>query len=248
MTKKRLKPEEILYKLKTEVEEAYFGAQPVKVFPDDFLSAKVKKELAEPIDYPNLSIVKSGISITGREHKIRRKITKNKINLAQIKKACEIAEKMSEAKGAKYTEVLLPSGKLRLTAERRFGIGFEKGSAFMEFDYLEMGKYLLYSRKARSTSSGQARSTVRQGSPQASSGQAGQLLYKVPKSEIVVKRAVQRYEKYIKETRSGLVKAFMEKGANKKGVEGLAGLVMGDLRLQIIDYRFLRQAQDKYRL
>lgn len=204
MAKKRLKPEEIIYKLMEKVTEEYFAENPLKKFPDDFLSDEVKKDLAKPIKYPDF--FKFGVTVTGRDHKIMRKITKNKINLEQVRNVCELTKIVDLITKAKYVEVLLPPGeKMKLWAEKEFGILFEKSRIFKEFSSLEAAKYLLYSRKC---------------------GQKGQLLYKVPKDEAAVKRAVEEYEKYLSLTRAGLVKAFMRRGARKAGAEGLTEVVI----------------------
>ena len=108
---------------------------------------------------------------------------------------------------AKYVEIGLPAGRLKLKMERKVQICFESGAVLMEFSSLERAKYVLYSRKIRSTSSGQA-------------------VYKVPKSEIAVKRAVARYEKYRAEIREKLVKAFMARNVERGAAEGFAGLVI----------------------
>jgi len=44
MTKKR--PEEIISEIKRDVTEKFLAENPLKKFPEDFLSAKAKKELA----------------------------------------------------------------------------------------------------------------------------------------------------------------------------------------------------------
>ena len=71
----------------------------------------------------------------------------------------------------------------------------------MEFGSLERAKYVLYSRKV------------------------GKYVYKVPKSEIAVKRAVAKYEKYRGEIREKLVKAFMARKVSRKAADGFAGIV-----------------------
>lgn len=203
MSKKRKPVEEIIYKLKTEVEEAYFKLNPLKVFPDDFLSDEVKKELAKPIRYPDM--FKFGVTVTGPDHRIRRKVTKKRVDFEQVIKTRELSKMVDLITKAKYVEILLPPGeKMKLWAEREFGIYFEKSRIFKEFSSLEEAKYLLYSRKKN------------------------QLMYKVPKDEAAVKRAVAEYEKYLSQMRAGLVKAFMRRGARKAGAEGLAEQVIAE--------------------
>ena len=74
-------------------------------------------------------------------------------------------------------------------------------AVLLEFDSYERAKYILYARKKEAC------------------------VYKVPKSEIVVKRAVQKYEKYVEEMRDKLIKAYAEKGAERIIAESLAGQV-----------------------
>ncbi len=216
MAKKKRKPVDlIIYELMQRVSGEYFAKNPLKVFPGDFLSDEVKKDLAKPIKYPDL--FKFGITVTGRDHKIRRKVTKNKINLEEVRKTYELSKMADSITEAKYVEVLLPPGeKMKLWAEKNFGIYFEKSKIFKEFSSLEEAKYLLYSRK-----SGKTRS--------ASSGQAKLLMYKVPKDEAAVKRAVAEYEKYMGQVYKGLIKAFMAIKRPKEAAETMARLVMKEI-------------------
>ena len=135
-------PEEIISELKKEVAEGFFARNPIKRFPEDFLSRRVKTE---------------------------------------------------------FEAILVPGGKLKLKFEKKVQICFESGMVLLEFGSLERAKYILYARKK------------------------GQYVYKVPKSEIVVKRAVQKYEKYVEEMRDKLIKAYGEKGAERIIAERLAG-------------------------
>ena len=157
MAKKR--PEEIISELKTEVSEEFFKLNPIKRFPEDFLSRRVKSE---------------------------------------------------------FEDILVPGGKLELKFERKVQICFcrkaspsgESGMVLLEFGSLERAKYILYARKK------------------------GQYVYKVPKSEIVVKRAVQKYEKYVEEIRDKLIKAYGEKGAERIVAERLAGEEFEEIGLE----------------
>ena len=54
---------------------------------------------------------------------------------------------------------------------------------------------------------------------------------KVPKSEIVIKKAVQDYEIYVRETRDKLYKAIMEKSGDHSMAENLAGDICADFGL-----------------
>ena len=106
---------------------------------------------------------------------------------------------MSRRVKSEFEDILVPGGKLKLKFERKVQICFESGMVLLEFGSLERAKYILYARKK------------------------GQYVYKVPKSEIVVKRAVQKYEKYVEEMRDKLIKAYGEKGAERIAAERLAG-------------------------
>jgi hypothetical protein len=144
------RPEEIISDIKEEVTAEFFAANPIKRFPEDFLSRRVKTE---------------------------------------------------------FEDILVPGGKLELKFERKVQICFESGMVLLEFGSLERAKYILYARKK------------------------GQYVYKVPKSEIVVKRAVQKYEKYAGEMRDKLIKAYGEKGAERIIAERLAGQVFEEIGL-----------------
>jgi hypothetical protein len=137
---KKPKPEEIISELKKTVTEEFFKANPLKRFPEDFLSRRVKTE---------------------------------------------------------FEGILVPRGKLKLKFEKKVQICFESGMVLLEFDTLERAKYILYARKK------------------------DHYVYKVPKSEIVVKRAVEKYEKYREEIRDKLIKAFLSRGAERDTAEGL---------------------------
>ena len=202
--------EQIIHKIKKEIAENFFAENSLKKFPEDFLSAKVKKELAERISYPNAS--KSGVKISGRYHRVRRA----KIDIKKAMVACASFKAMEEKSTAKYEEVPVPMGKLKLNFGRKFEICSESGTVLLEFSSLERAKYILYARK--------------EGNPP----EAGKYIYKVPKSEIVVKRAVQKYENYLKETRDKLIKAYAEKGADKITAESLARQVLEEIGLPYI--------------
>jgi hypothetical protein len=216
MAKKR--PEEIISDIKKQVAERFFAANPLKKFPEDFLSAKVKKELADIKNLPDLPF-RPGKRITGRTHRdVRKKIDIQKV-MAPYAYFKSLEAKM------KYELVLLPGGKLKLNIGRKFEICSESGTVLLEFpseiasasgrashgaSSLERAKYVLYARKE------------------------GQFIYKVPKSEIVVKKAVQKYENYLKEIRDKLIKAYLERGADKITAESLARQVFEEIDLPYI--------------
>jgi hypothetical protein len=203
------KPEVIIDRLKKEVSAKFFEKNPLKRFPEDFLSAKAKKELADIKNLPDLPF-RPGKRITGRTHRDVRK----KIDIQKVM-ASYAYFKSLEAK-MKYELILLPGGKIKLNFGRKFEICSESGTVLLEFSSLERAKYILYARK--------------EGNPP----EAGKYIYKVPKSEIVVKRAVQKYENYLKETRDKLIKAYAEKGADKITAESLARQVFEEMDLPIV--------------
>ena len=106
-----------------------------------------------------------------------------------------------------FEEIGLPGGKLKLKFENKVQICFESGMVLLEFSSLERAKYILYARKK------------------------DRYVYKVPKSEIVVKRAVQKYEKYAGEMRDKLIKAFLSRGAERVMAEGLTRQVFEEIGL-----------------
>ena len=209
------KPEDILYKIKTEVSERFFAENPLKKFPEDFLSAKAKKELApsSPRATTRQALpFKLGVKISGRYHRVRRA----KIDIRKAMAACASFKAMEEKSTAKYEEVPVLGGKLKLNFGKQVQICFENGTVLLEVGSLERAKYILYARK--------------KGNPP----EAGKYIYKVPKSEIVVKRAVQKYENYLKETRDKLIKAYAEKGTDKITAESLARQIFEEMDLPYI--------------
>ncbi|GEM_PF-2778310 len=244
---KRKPVEDIIHELREKVSDEFFKLNPLKVFPDDFLSDEVKKDLAKPIDYPNLfeyeqrrarearvrlekkrskrqagkgmyryqRFETSGLKPRGdnryseemmdRMERLLPKLgrPKKKITLEEIEEMGKLMSMVDLITKAKYVEVLLPPGeKMKLWAEKKFGIYFEKSKIFKEFASLEEAKYVLYSRKKN------------------------QLMYKVPKDEAAVKLAVAEYEKYMGQTREGLVKAFMRQRVRKEAAEEMTRQIM----------------------
>jgi hypothetical protein len=132
MAKKR--PEEIISDIKKQVAERFFAANPLKKFPEDFLSAKAKKELADIKNLPDLPF-RPGKRITGRTHRDVRK----KIDIQKVM-ASYAYFKSLEAK-MKYELILLPGGKLKLNIGRKFEIcscrkaspSGESGTVLLEF-------------------------------------------------------------------------------------------------------------------
>jgi hypothetical protein len=135
---------------------------------------------------------------------------KKKITLEEIQEIGKLSQMVDLITKAKYVEELLPPGeKMKLWAEGKFGIYFEKSKIFKEFSSLEEAKYVLYSQIHS-----------------ASSGRVNRLLYKVPKDETVVKRAVAEYEKYLSQMREGLVKAFRKRKIPKEAAEEMTRQIM----------------------
>ena len=231
MAKER--PEEIIDRIKTEVSEKFLAENPVKKFPEDFLSVKAKKELAERIYYPPLPF-RRGMKMTGRDHRIRRE----KIDLRAAMKAYAFVEEFEAKSPAKYVEIGLPGGKLKLNIGSKFEICFAKsGTVLLGFGTLERAKYILYSREhmLRSKKPTLPKQLQRPGAATQSVKDIlpdiRQYVYKVPKSEIVVKRAVQKYEKYAGEMREKLIKAYVEKGAERTVAESLVMMVFEEIGL-----------------
>lgn len=107
-----------------------------------------------------------------------------------------------------YEIIVLPEGEVKLNFGRKVEICSAKsGMVLMGFPSLERAKYLLYSRKK------------------------GQYVYKMPKNEIVVKRAVRDYEKYLKEIRENITKAFMARNANSSIADTLAREILKEINL-----------------
>jgi len=201
--------EEIISDIKKRVAGIFFAEEPVKKFPEDFLSAKVKKELApsSPRATTRQALpFEPSIKISGRYHRLRRA----KIDIKKAMAAHAFVKEMEEKSTAKYEEVSVPGGKIKLNFGKQVQICFENGTVLLEFSSLERAKYILYARKK------------------------GEYIIKVPKSEIVVKRAVQKYENYLKETRDKLIKAYAEKGADKITAESLARQIFEEIDLPIV--------------
>ncbi len=190
---KRKPAEEIIDKIKTEVAKKVFAKLgPLKKFPDDFLDEATKKDLAIPIKYPKL--LKSGIKIVGREHRIVRE----KIDPKKVNEIYELLKEWQKGAEAKYEEILLPDGKLQIgDMKKKVQIRSERGMTILEVDSLYKAKYVLYGRKK------------------------GKWVYKIPKDENAVKKAVKDYEKYIKEIKEKLKKAFIKRGADRTIAERL---------------------------
>ena len=197
------KSEDKLYDIIKEVTARVFDKiSPMQKFPEDFLDEETKKALKISIKYPKT--LKFGPKVIKRG--LRAK--KTEINLKEIKKLDELIKELEKESELKYMEVILPEGEVKLNLGRKVEICSAKsGIAFLKLDNLEKAKYLLYSRKK------------------------GKLLYKIPKDEKAVKRAVEDYEKYLKQIREKLEKAFIKRKANREAAEYLAGEAMKDCRL-----------------
>ena len=98
-----------------------------------------------------------------------------------------------------YEEMNVPADKLKL-GENFFGkqqICLENGDSFMEVSSEERGKFIVYAKNK------------------------DQFVIKVPKSETVIKKAIQEYEIYLKEIRDKLLKAFLEQCGDRIRSENL---------------------------
>ncbi|MGA2914849.1 MAG: hypothetical protein ABSE89_02360 [Sedimentisphaerales bacterium] len=134
---------------------------------------------------------------------------KAEINLKEIRELSELVKDWEKESEFKYEEVILPEGEVTLNFGRKVEICL-KGMAILKFNSYEQAKYVLYSRKK------------------------GQMLYKIPKDETAVKKAVKDYEKYLNEIREKLKKAYMKRKANREGAEYLAYDVMKENGLRIV--------------
>ncbi len=203
MAKER--PEQIIYRIKREVRERFFNKiGSIRRFPEDFLDEKTKKDLAIPIKYPKT--LKLGPKVIKRG--LQRK--KTEINLKEIQEMSELFKEWEKETEFKYVEVLLPEGppdQYKLKINRKFEICF-KGTAVLKFDSYAEAKYVLYSRRK------------------------GQLLYKIPKDETAVEKAVKDYEKYLKGIRERLEKAYMKRKASREAAEYLANEAMKEKGLK----------------
>ncbi len=219
-------PEETLYELQKTVATKFFKKNPIKRFPEDFLTKKVKNELfAEaggkrrtPCVCTGVKSVKGGKGVKsgkgvkrrsrslatmyrswpgGQSHQVRHRFDK-----IDVKKAMESYNyyKKLEAK-MKYEVIAMPEGKFELKIDKKVQIRPEKWPMPLEFDSFDKAKYVLYSRRK------------------------GPCVCNLPKDESIVKKAVQKYEKYLKKMRDKLVKAFMARNADRKLAEAMAGQV-----------------------
>ncbi|MDD5134759.1 MAG: N-6 DNA methylase [Phycisphaerae bacterium] len=108
-----------------------------------------------------------------------------------------------------YEEMDVPADKLRL-GENFFGkqqICLENGDSFMEVGSEERGKFIVYAKKK------------------------DEFVVKLPKSETIVKKAVQEYEIYLKEIRDKLLKAFLEQCGDRIVSENLTRQIFDEMEL-----------------
>ena len=129
----------------------------------------------------------------GPSHQVRHRW--DKIDWRKVMELCAEFKK-TEPKMA-YEIIVLPEGKFELKIEKKIQIRPEKWPMPLEFDYFEAAKYVLYSRKK------------------------GQCAYNLPKDKSIVKKAVKKYETYLKEVRDKLVKAFMARNVDRKLAEAM---------------------------
>jgi hypothetical protein len=219
----------IIYNKMTSVAEEFFAENPLKRFPEDFLPIRLRQGLRR--DRDPFPVAKQGSKLSGmtarkkkkgkqrsrslatiyrslpahsicsglggQSHQVRHRLNKN-----DIKKAMESYNyyKKLEAKMA-YEIIVLPEGKFELKIDKKIQIRPEKWPMPLEFDYFEAAKYVLYSRRK------------------------GPCVCNLPKDESIVKKAVKKYEKYLKEARDKLVKAFMARNVDEKLAEGFVKLV-----------------------
>jgi len=147
-----------------------------------------KKIKEELADVRNLPKLEFGTRsrAKGRDH--RHKVGKLDFKRAL---AAHAQFKRIEAK-MKFEVIVLPEGKFEFKIEKKIQICPENWPAPLEFGSFEDAKYVLYSRKK------------------------GQLVYKLPRDKTAVKKAVAKYERYLKKVREKLILAFVGRGAEKK--------------------------------
>ena len=169
---KKDKPEQIIYKIKKEVSEKVLAGNPLKKFPEEFLS-RLRRS-----------------SLTTKEPATTRQASRVK---------------------REYEEILLPTGKIKLgNICKAYPICMVNGTVLFEVNSLEKAKFILCAKKK------------------------DQYIIKMPKSEIVIKRAVWAYETYLKEIRDKLIKAFIARGCGKTIAESLARQVFEKIDLPYI--------------
>lgn len=108
-----------------------------------------------------------------------------------------------------YEEMSVPADKLKL-GENFFGkqqICLENSDSFMEVSSEERGKFIVYAKNKN------------------------QFVIKVPKSETVVKKAIQEYEIYLKKIRDKLLKAFLEQCGDRVISENLTRQIFDEMDL-----------------
>jgi hypothetical protein len=174
----------------------------------------------------NEQILKAVVDLVEERHllpKMRKRQQKKRVEVDYEKLKEEIAEEIL-ADGAKrfpegfikkswadieYEELSVPAEKLKL-GENFFGkqqICLEAGKEFMVVPSEERGKYIIYAQKKN------------------------ELVIKVPKSETVVKKAVQEYEFYLKELQDKFYTAFMEQSGDWAVSENLTKQIFDDWAL-----------------
>jgi hypothetical protein len=209
----RKRPEDIIYNIKKEITaRALAKITPIRKFPEDFLDEKTKKDLLIPIKYPKFLklgfLLRQGfagqVKSVGRDHKLRRE----KIDPRKVNETIEMLKELEKESKAKYEDVLLPEGEVELNIGEKVEICLVKsGIAILKFPSFARAKYVLYSRKK------------------------GQWVYKIPKDETAVKKAVAEYEKYLKKIRDNLIKAFKARKANSDIADMLARDALKEMNL-----------------
>ena len=137
---KRKRPEDILYELKEQVADAFFTANPVKKFPDDFLSKEIKEELADVRGLPKLEFGTRSRA-KGRDHRHRVGKLDFKRALTAHAQFIKIEAKM------KFEVIVLPEVEFEFKMEKKIQICPKNWPMPLEFGSFEDAKYVLYSRK-----------------------------------------------------------------------------------------------------
>lgn len=108
-----------------------------------------------------------------------------------------------------YEEIGVPAGKLKLGESffDKHEICDAEGEHLMEVGSEEKGKFIVYAKKK------------------------DELVIKVPESMVVIKKAVQEYERYLRELKGKVYTAFMEKCGDHSISENLTRQVFEDFDL-----------------
>jgi len=185
---------------------------------------KVLKQLELPQDLSG-QILEAVVGLVEERHSLPKmrtvkKKTRIEHDLGKYKE--EVIEEILPSGVKKFPDAFVKAGakmkweEISIAAEEiklgEAGIGVQEicdgeGNHLMEVWGIEKAKYIVYGKGK------------------------GEYVVKVPKSEIVIKKAVKEYEIYVRQIRDELYKAFMEKCGDHNLSENLAGQVLEEYGL-----------------